>query len=249
MDGNVVIVDDSSPDGTTDAVRVLKDFEKKVFLVVRPCKMGLGSAYAEGYKYSLQNLSPNCIIQMDADLSHPPKLVTKLAKAVEEGFDVSIGSRYVEGGGTKSWSFIRRLVSKGANVMVRILLGTRLQDNTSGYRAMKPDVVKAILEYEMRSKGYGYNAETIYLFAKLKLRVKAILEYEMRSKGYGYNAETIYLFAKLKLRVKEIPFIYETRQKGKTKLSFIEIVKFFFATLRLWLFGLKRIALPVGPET
>ncbi|MBM3897488.1 MAG: polyprenol monophosphomannose synthase [Thaumarchaeota archaeon] len=219
MDGNVVIVDDSSPDGTTDAVRVLKDFEKKVFLVVRPCKMGLGSAYAEGYKYSLQNLSPNCIIQMDADLSHPPKLVTKLAKAVEEGFDVSIGSRYVEGGGTKSWSFIRRLVSKGANVMVRILLGTRLQDNTSGYRAMKPDVVKAILEYEMRSKGYGYNAETIYLFAKLKLRVK------------------------------EIPFIYETRQKGKTKLSFIEIVKFFFATLRLWLFGLKRIALPVGPET
>jgi dolichol-phosphate mannosyltransferase len=219
MDGNVVIVDDSSPDGTVDAVKALKNFDKKVFLIVRPGKMGLGSAYAEGYKYSLQNLSPDCVIQMDADLSHPPELVTKLAKAVEEGFDTAIGSRYVEGGGTKSWSFTRRLVSKGANVMIRMLLGTKLKDNTSGYRAMKPEVVKAILEYEIRSRGYGYNAETIYLFTKLKLRVK------------------------------EIPFVYETREKGQTKLSFIEIVKFFFATLRLWLFGLRRVALPVGPET
>ena len=219
MDGNIVIVDDNSPDGTADAVRTLKDFGKKAFLIVRPGKMGLGSAYVEGYKYSLQTLSPDCIIQMDADLSHPPELVTKLAKTIEEGFDVAIGSRYVEGGGTKSWSLTRRLVSKGANAMIRMLLGTGLHDNTSGYRAMKSEVVKAILEYEIRSRGYGYNAETIYLFAKLKLRVK------------------------------EIPFIFENREKGQTKLSFVEIVKFFFATLRLWLFGLKHIALPVGPET
>ncbi len=219
IDGNIVIVDDNSPDGTADAVREVEDFGKKVFLIVRPGKMGLGSAYAEGYKYSLQNLSPNCIVQMDADLSHPPELVTKLAKAVEEGFDVAIGSRYVEGGGTRSWSFTRRLVSKGANAMIRMLLGTGLRDNTSGYRAMKSEVVRVILEYEIRSRGYGYNAETIYLFAKLKMRVK------------------------------EIPFVYESREKGQTKLSFIEIIKFFLATLRLWLFGVRRVALPVRPET
>lgn len=219
MAGNVVIIDDNSPDGTADAVRSLREFEKKAFLIARPGKMGLGSAYEEGYRYSLQSLKPDCIMQMDADLSHPPELVTELAGAVEEGFDVAIGSRYVEGGGTKSWSFIRRLVSKGANALIRTLLKTGLRDNTSGYRAMKSGVVRAILEYDIKSRGYGYNAETVYIFTKLKLRIK------------------------------EIPLVYESREKGKTKLSFIEIVKFFFATVRLYIFGLKIVAPSTEPET
>lgn len=211
MSGDVVIVDDNSPDGTAERVRSHIEYRQRVFLVSRPAKMGIGSAYAEGYAWSIANLSPDCILQMDADLSHPPELVTSLAEAIYEGYDVAIGSRYVPGGGTRSWSFTRRLVSKGANALIRALLRSGLHDNTSGYRAMKTGVVRAILEYDIKSRGYGYNVETIYLYKRLKLRVK------------------------------EVPFVYGSREKGRTKLSKIEILRFFFATLRLALFGMKKI--------
>ena len=219
MNCNIVIVDDNSPDGTANAVRALRDFQKSVFLVVRPAKMGLGSAYEEGYRQAIKSLSPDCIIQMDADLSHPPKLAPDLAKAVEEGFDIAMGSRYTKGGGTRAWSLGRRLTSMGANLLIRTLLRTGLHDNTSGYRAMRVEVVKAILEHDLRSRGYGYNVETIYIYHKLKMRVK------------------------------EIPLVYESREKGKTKLSMLEIFRFFGVTVRLWLFGIRRIFHNTEAET
>lgn len=219
MDCSIIIVDDNSPDGTADAVKALKDFQKRVFLVVRPAKMGLGSAYAEGYRQAIKTLFPDCIIQMDADLSHPPELATELAKTVEEGFDVAIGSRYVRGGGTRSWSLGRRLTSRGANLLIRTLLRTGLHDNTSGYRAMKTEVVLSILEHDLRATGYGYNAETIYLYHKLKLRVK------------------------------ELPLMYESREKGQTKLSLLEIIRFFGTVVRLWLRGTRRISAAAKAET
>ncbi|MBI2126890.1 MAG: polyprenol monophosphomannose synthase [Thaumarchaeota archaeon] len=219
MESSVIIVDDNSPDGTAEAVRALEDFQKRVFLVVRPAKMGLGSAYAEGYRQAIKSLSPDCIIQMDADLSHPPELATELAKAVEEGFDVAIGSRYVRGGGTRAWSLGRRLTSKGANLLIRTLLRTGLHDNTSGYRAMKIEVVQSILEHDLRSRGYGYNVETIYLYHKLKLRVR------------------------------ELALMYGSREKGQTKLSLFEIIRFFGTTVRLWLRGMRRISAATETET
>lgn len=205
----IVVVDDNSPDGTASLVQSLQSKEENIILLKRPGKLGLGSAYVEGYKRAL-NERVNCIIQMDADLSHPTNTAPDLLAAIEEGYDLAIASRYIHGGGIKSWTWERRIMSKAANYLVRVLLRTGLRDNTSGYRAMRAASVKELMQYEIKSSGFSYLVEAAVVLSRMKLKIK------------------------------EIPFTYEGREIGETKLSFIEIIRFLATVGRLLVFGTRK---------
>ncbi len=205
----IVVVDDNSPDGTASLVQSLQSRHENIILLQRSGKLGLGSAYMEGYKRALRD-GVSCIIQMDADLSHPPTTALDLLAAIEEGYDIAIGSRYIHGGGVKAWTWKRRIMSKGANYLVRAVLRTGLSDNTSGYRAMSVASVKELMRYEIRSSGFSYLVEAAVVLSRIQLKIK------------------------------EIPFTYEGRERGDTKLSFGEIMRFFITVCRLLVFGTQR---------
>jgi dolichol-phosphate mannosyltransferase len=153
-DVEVLVVDDSSPDGTGDLVRerMLKDARLNV--LSRPGKRGLGTAYMAGFAYGLQHKYEQ-ILTMDADLSHPPERVPALLAAVDAGAHLSIGSRYVPGGAIRGWGPGRRLLSAGANTFARSLLGLRTHDCTAGFRCYSLRALQFIVTQPLRSSGYS----------------------------------------------------------------------------------------------
>ena len=138
---DVLIVDDSSPDGTGALVTSHPEHELRVFLLTRPQKAGLGAAYRAGFGWA-QSHDYDVIVQMDADLSHPPAKVPELIDALAYS-DVAIGSRYVDGGGVANWSARRRFISAAGNAYVRLVLRLRVRDATAGFRAFRSSGVAA----------------------------------------------------------------------------------------------------------
>jgi dolichol-phosphate mannosyltransferase len=203
-----VVVDDNSPDGTADVVKDMARKQKDVHLIRRPTKMGLGSAYTDAFEWILVNLpSSDVVVQMDADLSHPPELVQKMIDAIGEGADFVIASRYVGmGGGVDSWPLRRRLISKGANTLARLFLGIRIKDITSGFRAIKIDIIRELLASNLSSKGYEYQVESAYAVSKL-------------GKGGRKNNNK-------RAVVVEVPFVFRNRVSGESKLTMKEILRF-----------------------
>ena len=208
-DLKIIVVDDNSPDGTSSVVKKLDLFEQTIFLITRPEKLGLGSAYQAGYDWCKNNNS-ECIIQMDSDLSHPPEITMNLVDSIGEGYDVAIASRYVDKGGVSSWPIHRKIISFIANMLVRVFLGSKLHDNTTGYRAFNSDTIELLIKYDVKSNGFSYLIESIYLFHKKKLKIK------------------------------EIPFIFQERSIGKTKLSSFEILRFLLSIFHLLIYGIKE---------
>ena len=208
-DLKIIVVDDNSPDGTSSVVKKLDSFEQTIFLITRPEKLGLGSAYQAGYDWCKNNNS-ECIIQMDSDLSHPPEITINLVDSIGEGYDVAIASRYVDNGGVSSWPIHRKIISFIANMLVRVFLGSKLHDNTTGYRAFNSDTIELLIKYDVKSNGFSYLIESIYLFHKKKLKIK------------------------------EIPFIFQERSMGKTKLSSFEILRFLLSIFHLLIYGIKE---------
>ena len=173
----VVIVDDSSPDGTGDLARDLAK-TYPVRLLSRPAKSGLGSAYRDGFKAAQGDL----IFEMDADLSHDPRYLPALIEAVERGADVAIGSRYVADGRVVGWGAYRKLVSGVGNALAKLTLGLRTRDVTSGYRCYArhaADVVQLA-----RSDGYAFQVEALYLARRRGLRIAEVpITFENRTVG------------------------------------------------------------------
>ncbi|MEM3383427.1 MAG: polyprenol monophosphomannose synthase [Nitrososphaerales archaeon] len=202
-DLHVIVIDDSSPDGTGYLVMEIAEVNDHVHLLSRVGKQGLGSAYVDGFKWSLSNLSPDIFIQMDADFSHSPHYLSNFVGGILDGYDVIIGSRYVKGGGATSWSLHRKIISRGANLLVRLLFRIKEKDATSGFRALSKKAVNYLLKFDLSSKGYSYQIESLLLFSKLGLPIK------------------------------EIPIIFFGRKKGKAKLSILEILRFAFLLIRL----------------
>jgi dolichol-phosphate mannosyltransferase len=165
LDFEVIVVDDSSPDGTAEIAEELGRAYRNVKVIKRPRKMGLASAALEGMREAKYRL----IAVMDADLQHPPELLPKLLERAKEGYDIVIASRYVEGGGVEGWSFWRRLISRGATLLAHTLLPkTRgVKDPMSGFfcvqkkggggRRAQPDrlqaVARGVSEGEVRGCG------------------------------------------------------------------------------------------------
>lgn len=193
---HILVIDDNSPDGTADLVAALKD-KYSVELVSRPGKMGLGSAYVFGFKKAL-TAGAEYIMEMDSDFSHNPKDIPVLLDVVQAGADLAIGSRRVNGGGIIGWNWWRKFMSRGATEFSRIFLNLKTKDVTAGFRCYRTDFLKKIPLGDIKSNGYSFQEEMIFLVEKLKGKVV------------------------------EVPVIFVDRAKGKSKLSYKEILKFFW---------------------
>ena len=154
---HLLVVDDSSPDGTGDFVLSHNSYDSRLFLISRPGKMGLGSAYCEGFKWALSR-EYDKIIQIDADFSHNPKY---LAKMIDESnkYDLVIGSRYISGVNVVNWPMNRLILSYLANLYCRFILGIKIKDFTGGFKCFNRKVLDSIDINRVKSEGYSFQIE------------------------------------------------------------------------------------------
>lgn len=156
----VLVVDDSSPDGTAGLVKDLASERSDVSILVRPSKSGLGSAYREGFRWGLER-GFEALVEMDSDFSHDPAQLRGLLGALEGGADLVVGSRYVPGGRIPDWSLRRRALSRGGNLYAKVMLGIDVADMTSGYRAYRASLLRRMDLPSVRSDGYGFQIEMV----------------------------------------------------------------------------------------
>lgn len=200
-DIGVLVVDDNSPDGTWRIVEDMSEKEPRVHLLRRMKKRGRGTAGIDGLRYALEK-GADYIIEMDADFSHNPKYIPELLRALEK-YDVAIGSRFIDGGKDKDRGLLRRLITKAAGMYVRMLLGIKIKDVSSGFRCFRREVLEKIDLDDMVSGGPSIVLELLY---KITLNGCSI---------------------------KEVPIIFEDRRQGKTKLDWITLLETMVMVLRL----------------
>lgn len=187
---DILVVDDSSPDGTGDVARSLAEKYHNIEVIQREAKLGLGSAYRLGFAIGLER-GATSLVEMDADLSHEPESLPQLIRAVEEeGADLCIGSRYVSGGASPGLRTYRLMLSRAGNLYASLALKTRIRDATSGFRVYDAEILRKIDIDTVSADGYAFQIEMAY-------RVQA-------SGG----------------RVVERPIIFRDRQHGASKMSF-----------------------------
>jgi dolichol-phosphate mannosyltransferase len=160
-DEDVLVVDDSSPDGTAKLAQAVGAELGRIDVLVRPVKQGLGEAYRAGFTLGIER-GYDCFVQIDADLSHDPAVIPELLAGIDAGADMMIGSRYVPGGSIPHWPWFRRAISRWGNRYAGLVLGLKVRDATSGYRAHRLEALQAIGFEETRCKGYGFQIETAY---------------------------------------------------------------------------------------
>ena len=159
-DVHMLIVDDSSPDGTAGIVESLKARFPNLNLLLRTKKEGLGKAYLAGFAWGLEQAC-DVIVEMDADFSHKPEHLAEIFSAIENN-DFVVGSRYVKGGGTKNWGILRKIISRGGSFYARTVLGYPLNDWTGGFNAWTKHALDRISLSEVRSEGYSFQIELKY---------------------------------------------------------------------------------------
>tara|TARA_A100001037_G_C15052319_1_gene590706 strand:- start:37 stop:780 length:744 start_codon:yes stop_codon:yes gene_type:complete len=193
-----IVVDDGSPDGTGAIADGLADEFTGVFIVLhREGKQGLGTAYMAGFQTALDAGAQN-IVEMDADLSHPPEVLPGLIAELDEA-DVAVASRYTPGGGVDpGWSWARKQISYWGNVGIRLILGLEVKDATAGFKAFRRTALERIGLDRLRLSGFGFQAEVAY-----------------RCEQTG-------------LKVVEHPYVFMERTAGKSKMSFGIVVEAFF---------------------
>lgn len=169
---HILIVDDSSPDGTAAIVKQLQtDFSGRLHLEERTGKLGLGTAYIHGFKWALSK-GYEYIFEMDADFSHNPADLERLLAACEkQGAGLSVGSRYVPGGKVENWPWERRIMSKYASVYVRMVLGIKVQDTTAGFVCYHRNTLEQIELDKVRFMGYAFQIEMKYRAVKKGVKI------------------------------------------------------------------------------
>ena len=159
-DTNLLIVDDNSPDGTSNLVTELKDRYPGLHLVTRSGKLGYGTAFIRGFEYALEH-DTEIIVTMDADFSHDPEEIPRFIEKIN-GADVVVGSRYVNGIRILNWPLRRLLLSSFANMYVNLVLNMKIKDCTSGFRCYRAEVFNKIPFPECKSRGYAFLVEVLY---------------------------------------------------------------------------------------
>lgn len=197
-DISILIVDDNSPDGTgkiVDEIISQNIYDGRVHIMHRKGKLGLGTAYIEGFKWALSNGFDICISQ-DADFSHNPIYIKDMLALVENGNDVVIGSRYVKGGAVVNWGFIRRMISRGGSLYSRILLRTKVHDLTGGYNCYTKKSLTKINLDTIISNGYCFQIEMKFrnLLGGLKV-VETPIVFEDRRVGKSKMSKKIFVEA------------------------------------------------------
>jgi dolichol-phosphate mannosyltransferase len=165
----VLIVDDSSPDGTGEIADRMAAEREAVSVLHRPLREGLGPAYIAGFREALAG-GAELILEMDSDFSHEPAYLPSLLEAIE-GADLAIGSRYVPGGGVGDWGAMRRAISRGGSTYSRLVLGVEVKDMTGGFKCFRREVLETIDLDAIRSKGYAFQVELTYRVVQKGFRV------------------------------------------------------------------------------
>jgi len=155
---HLLVVDDSSPDGTSERTAELGASEPRIHLLQRTRRDGYGPALAAGLWAALQTGAPR-VVMMDADGSHDAVYIPDLVAALDRGADVAIGSRYIPGGGIQNWPLRRHLLSRGANAYVNAILDIPVRDQTSGFRAFRADTLRRCDPRRVRARGYAFHYE------------------------------------------------------------------------------------------
>lgn len=200
---HVLIVDDNSPDGTADHVKVMqKGFPEQLFLEIRKEKTGLGTAYIHGFKWAIAR-KYDFIFEMDADFSHNPSDLLRLLKTCENGADVAVGSRYKKGVNVINWPLYRVLLSYGASIYVKLITGMKVHDPTAGFVCYKRHVLENINLDSIRFVGYAFQIE---------MKFRAYLK---------------------KYRIEEISIIFRDRVRGKSKMSSSIISEAIFGVMKM----------------
>jgi dolichol-phosphate mannosyltransferase len=184
----VLVVDDNSPDRTGDLADALAASEPRVHVLHRAKKEGLGRAYLAAFGWALARPYA-LVVEMDADWSHPPHYLPELLDRAEAGADLVLGSRYVPGGGTVNWGWMRRLISRGGSLYARAVLGLGVRDLTGGFKCFRRRVLESIDLAAVHSTGYAFQIELTY-----------------RALRNGF-------------RVEEMPIVFEDRRVGQSKMS------------------------------
>ena len=204
-DFDILVIDDGSPDGTAGIVKRLmaEEFNDRLFIIERSGKLGLGTAYIAGFKWSLEH-GYDYIFEMDADFSHDPNDLPRLYAAChDEGGDVSVGSRYITGVNVVNWPMGRVLMSYFASKYVRFITGINVHDTTAGFVCYKRNVLEDINLDKIRFEGYAFQIE---------------MKYTAYKKGY---------------KVAEVPVIFVNRREGTSKMSGGIFSEALFGVIRL----------------
>lgn len=176
LDGgyDILIIDDGSPDGTAAIVkRLQQEFPERLHMIERPGKLGLGTAYITGFKWSIDK-GYDYTFEMDADFSHNPEDLPRLYLACKDGADLSIGSRYCDGISVINWPIGRIIMSYYASVYVRTVLGMKVFDCTAGFKCYSNKVLRAIDLDKVEMKGYGFQIEMKYTTYKLGFKITEV---------------------------------------------------------------------------
>ena len=205
---DILLIDDNSPDGTGKLAEDLRSLYPQLHVIHRPGKLGLGTAYLQGFRYALSQ-GYEYVITMDADCSHQPRYLPALRDLGREA-DLAIGSRYVQGGGTVGWPLSRKLISGFANRLARTVLGLSTRDCTAGYRCFRRQTLMAVEPESVLSSGYSYLIEMLYRVEKRGLVVRELpIVFVDREKGKSkISRHEIYksLYTLLRLRFPLLPW-------------------------------------------
>jgi dolichol-phosphate mannosyltransferase len=200
---HILIVDDGSPDGTAQIVKLLEaEFRGRLFIEERKGKLGLGTAYIHGFKWALER-DYEFIFEMDADFSHNPEDLIRLRQSCLDGADMSIGSRYIKGVNVVNWPMNRVLMSYFASVYVRFITGINIQDATAGFVCFRRKVLERIPLDKIRFVGYAFQ-----------------IEMKFTTIQYKFN-------------VVEVPIIFTDRTEGTSKMSTSIFKEAFFGVIQL----------------
>lgn len=189
---DVLVVDDASPDGTGVIADELAAKDPRVHVVHRAGKMGLGTAYLQGFRWALEH-GYDVVFEMDTDLSHDPKYVPDFLRAIDAGADVVIGSRNIPGGGVEGWGVGRHVLSKGGSIYSRTILGIGVRDLTSGFKAFTRRALEAIDLDAVRSNGYSFQIELTYRALNRGMKVTEVpITFVDRRAGRSKMSRTIF---------------------------------------------------------
>jgi dolichol-phosphate mannosyltransferase len=201
-DGDLLVVDDASPDGTGGLADALAARSARVRVLHRARKEGLGPAYTAGFRWAIEH-GYDEVIEMDCDFSHDPADLPRLVAAARDGTDLVIGSRYLPGARIEGWPWYRYLLSAGANLYARTLLGRTVRDWTSGFKCFRRDALRAVLDAGAPANGYVFQVQNTYRVLR---------------RGYS---------------IAELPIVFRERTRGDSKVRYNSAVEAFRAVWNL----------------
>ena len=199
----LLFVDDASPDGTGELLDQLAAEDGRVHVLHRPGKLGLGTAYIDGFRWALARRAYDYVIEMDADFSHDPRYLPRMVELAREGADVVVGSRYVAGGGTQNWGVGRQLISRAGGTYARTILGMGVRDMTAGFVCYRRQALEALDLEAVKSNGYSFQIE---------------MKYRAHLAG---------------LKIVEVPIVFEDRRVGQSKMSRAIVAEAFWRVWKL----------------